>query len=132
MATPTQERRMTRRAILQVSLLNIAVALMILPLESVLNRIMITELAIPATLVAGLIAIRYVTAPLRIVFGRVSDVRPIRGRKRTWYIAAGMLLMVAGLLLSPVTALAVPTLGAVGIAGVVGAFVLLGFGVNLS
>jgi len=123
---------MSRRRILQVSLLHVAVALMILPLESVLNRIMINELAIPATLVAALIAIRYVTAPLRVVFGRVSDTRPIRGRKRTWYIAAGLLLMMAGLVLSPMAALSIPSLAGGGLLLTVGAFVLLGFGVNMA
>jgi BCD family chlorophyll transporter-like MFS transporter len=123
---------MSRRAIVQVSLLHVAVALMLLPLESVLNRIMIQELSLSATLVGGLIAIRYVTAPLRVLFGRVSDTRPIQGRRRTWYIAAGMVLMIVGLLLSPLGALSIPSLGAAGVALTLGAFVLMGFGVNLA
>lgn len=122
---------MSRRAILQVSLLNIAVALMILPLESVLNRIMIQELGMAATLVAGLVALRYITAPLRIVFGRISDTRPIAGRRRTPYIAAGLVLMAVGLALAPFAAYSTPTLGTLGVLLTTATFVLIGFGVNM-
>jgi len=125
-------RRMGWRAILQVCLLNIAVALMILPLNSTLNRIMIVELRLPATLVAVLISLRFITSPSRIWFGRLSDTRPIGGRRRTWYIAGGMLVLAVGLMASTYAALAIPDLGVAGIIISVLTFGLLGVGVNLT
>jgi BCD family chlorophyll transporter-like MFS transporter len=103
-----------------------------LPLNSTLNRIMINELRLPATLVAVLISLRYITSPTRIWFGRLSDTRPIGGRRRTWYIAIGMVLLALGLIASTYAALAIPNLGAVGIALSVLAFGLLGLGVNMT
>ena len=120
------------RRVLQVSLLNIAVALIILPLDSTLNRIMIVELGLSATLTAVLISLRFFTSPLRIWFGRISDRLPIRGLHRTWYIALGMFLMVSGFLLTPYAAYAIPEGGSAGILFAIGSFALLGFGVNLT
>lgn len=58
----------------------------------VLNRIMIKELAIPATLVAGTIAMHQFVAPARLWFGQMSDAKPIRGYHRTGYVWIGALL----------------------------------------
>jgi BCD family chlorophyll transporter-like MFS transporter len=124
--------RMSKRAILQVALLNIAVTIVILPLDSTLNRLMINELALPATLVALLISLRFITSPLRIYFGRVSDTRPIAGRQRTWYIALGLLLMTTGFVLTPYAAYSIPEYGGLGLVFAVLAFGLLGFGVNMT
>lgn len=125
-------RRMHWREIAQVSLLNLAVALMILPLDSVLNRVMISELRLSATLVAVLISLRFITSPLRIIFGRISDARPIAGRQRTWYILMGIVLMALGLILSAHAALAIPRLGPLGIALAFLTFGMLGLGVNMT
>jgi BCD family chlorophyll transporter-like MFS transporter len=118
--------------IVQVSLLNLAVALMILPLDSVLNRVMISELQLSATLVALLISLRFITSPLRIVFGRMSDANPIAGRKRTWYILIGIALMAIGLILSPHAALAIPRSGFWGGMAAFLVFGILGLGVNMT
>ncbi len=126
------ERRMHWHEIAQVALLNLAVALMILPLDSVLNRVMISELRLSATLVAVLISLRFITSPLRIIFGRISDARPIAGRKRTWYILIGIILMALGLILSAHAALAIPRLGLWGIALAFLTFGMLGLGVNMT
>lgn len=55
----------------------------------VLNRIMIKELAIPATLVAGTIAMHQFVAPARLWFGQLSDAKTIRGYHRTGYVWIG-------------------------------------------
>jgi BCD family chlorophyll transporter-like MFS transporter len=120
------------RAILQVSLLNIAVGLILVPLESTLNRVMIYELALPATLVSVLVSLRFITAPLRVWFGRISDAHPIAGRNRTWYIALGMAVMAVGLVTSPYAALSIPRVGALGIAASFLTFGLIGLGVSLT
>ncbi len=61
-----------------------------------LNRVMISELAIPGLLVGGGLAFEQLVSPSRVLFGLVSDTWPIRGRKRTPYIwlgTAGFCLM---------------------------------------
>ena len=54
-----------------------------------LNRIMITELSLPAILVGGGLAFEQLAAPSRVLFGNISDTWPIKGRKRTPYIYLG-------------------------------------------
>lgn len=58
----------------------------------VLNRIMIKELAIPATLVALTIAMHQFVAPARLWFGQLSDAKTIRGYHRTGYVWIGTAL----------------------------------------
>ncbi|MBD2022421.1 BCD family MFS transporter [Leptolyngbya sp. FACHB-36] len=55
----------------------------------VLNRVMIQELAIPATIVAGLVAIPLFVSPARIWFGQLSDAKRLFGGYRTGYIWMG-------------------------------------------
>jgi MFS transporter, BCD family, chlorophyll transporter len=58
----------------------------------VLNRVMIKELAIPATIVAGAIAMNQFVAPARVWFGQMSDAKPILGYHRTGYVWIGTAL----------------------------------------
>lgn len=58
----------------------------------VLNRIMIKELAIPATLVAGTIAMHQLVAPSRLWFGQMSDAKPFLKYHRTGYVWVGAAL----------------------------------------
>lgn len=55
----------------------------------VLNRVMIAELAIPATITAGILAISQFVAPVRIWFGQMSDTKPLFGQHRTGYVWIG-------------------------------------------
>lgn len=66
----------------------------------VLNRVMIAELKIPATLTAGILAIALFMAPLRVVFGQMSDAKPILGFHRTGYVWIGAALFTLTLPLS--------------------------------
>jgi len=54
-----------------------------------LNRVMLTELAFPGWLVGGALACEQLVAATRIVFGRLSDSRPLAGRYRIPYIWMG-------------------------------------------
>ncbi|MDH6059530.1 BCD family MFS transporter [Chrysosporum bergii ANA360D] len=55
----------------------------------VLNRVMIQEIAIPATLVSLVLALPAFVSPARIWFGQMSDLKPIWGYHRTAYVWAG-------------------------------------------
>ncbi|NEP01516.1 MAG: BCD family MFS transporter [Symploca sp. SIO2E9] len=55
----------------------------------VLNRVMIAELAIPATITAGTLAVAQFVAPARIWFGQRSDAKPLFNHHRTGYVWIG-------------------------------------------
>jgi MFS transporter, BCD family, chlorophyll transporter len=94
-------RVMPFHKILRLGLINMAVALTAVPIDGTLNRVMISELGIPASLVALLIALPYLSAPLQVWVGGYADRHPLFGRRRTPYIALGLLLCAAGSVLTP-------------------------------
>lgn len=66
----------------------------------VLNRVMIAELKIPATITAGILAIGLFIAPARVLFGQMSDAKPLFGYHRTGYVWIGAALFTLTLPLS--------------------------------
>jgi BCD family chlorophyll transporter-like MFS transporter len=89
---------------IQLGLLHVAVAMTLVPINSTLNRVMIKELAISATLVAILASLPYLFSPIQVAIGSFADRHPILGMRRTPYIFAGLLLCVAGVVLAPFAA----------------------------
>ncbi len=59
----------------------------------VLNRVMIQELAIPATVVGVTLAVPLFVSPARVWFGQMSDAKPIFGYHRTGYVWIGSALL---------------------------------------
>jgi BCD family chlorophyll transporter-like MFS transporter len=97
-----------------------------------LNRVMIAELGLPATLVAALFALPLLVAPLRLWFGHRSDSHPVFGRRREPYLLLGALLIGAG-----VAAIALATVRTADRLALFGpaaasAFLLYGVGRNLA
>jgi MFS transporter, BCD family, chlorophyll transporter len=90
--------------ILRLGLLHVAVAITLVPINGTLNRIMIGELGLAATLVAVLISLPYLFSPLQVWIGGYSDRHPLWGYRRTPYIALGLLLCVGGAALAPTAA----------------------------
>jgi len=86
---------------LQLGLIHVAVAMTLVPINSTLNRVMIKELAISATLVAILASLPYLFSPIQVAIGSYSDRHPILGFRRTPYILAGLILCVIGVIVSP-------------------------------
>jgi MFS transporter, BCD family, chlorophyll transporter len=117
---------------LQLGLIHVAVAMTLVPINSTLNRVMIKELAISATLVAILASLPYLFAPIQVAIGSYSDRHPIFGLRRTPYILAGLLLCVAGLIISPYVAFLMAENLLPGILVGVLAFGAWGMGYNLS
>ncbi|MDR9403098.1 MAG: PucC family protein, partial [Halothece sp. Uz-M2-17] len=58
----------------------------------VLNRVMISELGIPATVAAGTLALHQFVAPARVWFGQLSDAKPIFKLHRSGYVWVGTAL----------------------------------------
>ena len=86
---------------IQVSLVHVAIAMMVVPADSTLNRIMINEMALSATMVALLLTLPYLFSPVQLAIGSFADRHPIWGRRRTPYILAGLVLSAVGIALAP-------------------------------
>lgn len=97
-----------------------------------LNRVMIAELELPATLVAALFALPLLVSPLRLWLGYRSDGFPIFGRRREPYMLLGALLIGAGV--ATIAAVAVKFSDALGtfVPAALAAFLLYGVGRNLA
>jgi BCD family chlorophyll transporter-like MFS transporter len=86
---------------IQLGLIHLAVAMTLVPINSTLNRVMIKELEISATLVAVMASLPYLISPIQVAVGSFSDRHPIMGLYRTPYILVGLLLCVGGVVISP-------------------------------
>ena len=117
---------------IQLGLIHVAVAMTLVPINSTLNRVMIKELAISATLVAILASLPYLFAPVQVAIGSYSDRHPILGFRRTPYILVGLILCVIGLLVSPYIAFLMADNLPLGILAGLLAFGAWGMGYNLS
>jgi MFS transporter, BCD family, chlorophyll transporter len=116
----------------QLGLIHVGVAMTLVPINSTLNRVMIKELAISATLVAILASLPYLLAPIQVAVGSYSDRHPVLGYRRSPYILAGLLLCVLGLIISPYVAFLMGSNFPLGLLVGVLAFGAWGMGYNLS
>lgn len=117
---------------IQLGLIHVAVAITLVPINSTLNRVMIKELAISATIVAILASLPYVFAPLQVAIGSFSDRHPILGLRRTPYILIGLLLCVAGVVISPQVAFLMAENPAMGLLAAALGFGAWGMGYNFA
>lgn len=117
---------------LQLGLIHVAVAMTLVPINSTLNRVMIKELALSATLVAVLASLPYLFSPLQVLIGSYSDHHPVLGLRRSPYILAGLGLCALGVVISPQAAFLLASAPWLGIALSALAFGAWGMGYNLS
>ena len=88
--------------LLRLSLFQISVGMATVMLAGTLNRVMIVELLVPASLVAVMIAIPVLIAPLRTIYGHKSDTyKSFIGWKRIPYMWFGSLFQFGGLAIMP-------------------------------
>lgn len=88
--------------LLRLSLFQVSVGMAVVLLNGTLNRVMIVELQVPAALVALMIAIPLLFAPLRALIGFRSDnYKSYLGWRRVPYIAIGSMLQFGGLAIMP-------------------------------
>jgi len=116
----------------QLGLIHVAVAMTLVPINSTLNRVMIKELAISATVVAILASLPYLFSPIQVAIGSYSDRHPIFGFRRTPYIFAGLILCVLGVIVSPQVAFLMHDNFRLGLLVGILAFGAWGMGYNLS
>lgn len=124
--------------LLRLSLFQISVGMAAVMLLGTLNRVMIVELGVAATIVAVMIAIPVLIAPFRALLGFRSDTyRSAIGWKRIPYLWFGTLWQFGGLAIMPMGLLVLSGDQAIGPtwAGEVGAglaFLLTGLGMHMT
>ncbi|AFZ23677.1 PUCC protein [Cylindrospermum stagnale PCC 7417] len=90
--TPTKSLAVPRVNVLtmfRLGLFQMGLSMMSILTLGVLNRVMIQEIAIPATLVSLVLAMPAFVSPSRIWFGQMSDAKPLWGYHRTAYVWVG-------------------------------------------
>ena len=120
------------RKSLQLALIHAAVAMTLVPINSTLNRVMIKEMAVSATLVALLASLPYLFSPAQVVIGSYADRHPLLGRRRSVYIAFGLFLCVVGVMLAPRAVFLMPENRTLGILFSLLAFGAWGMGYNFA
>ncbi|ROU03113.1 PucC family protein [Histidinibacterium lentulum] len=124
--------------LLRLSLFQISVGMATVMLLGTLNRVMIVELSVPATVVALMIAIPVLVAPFRALLGFRSDTyRSAIGWKRIPYLWFGTLYQFGGLAIMPMALLVLSgdrTIDAdwAGYLGAGLAFLLTGLGMHMT
>jgi len=121
--------------LLRLSLFQVSVGMALALLIGTLNRVMIVELGVPASLVSVMIALPLLFAPLRALIGFRSDIHTsVLGWRRVPYIWIGTLLQFGGLAIMPFALLVLSgdTHGPIlyGQIGAALAFLLVGAGIH--
>ncbi len=117
---------------IQLSLIHVAVAMTLVPINSTLNRVMIKEMALSATLVAVLASLPYIFSPLQMVIGSYSDRHPWLGYRRSGYIALGLVMCAAGVSLAPLAVFLMPQNQWLGLGLSMVVFAAWGMGYNVA
>ena len=97
-----------------------------------LNRIMIADLGLPASLVAFFFAIPLLVSPVRVWLGYRSDGFPLFGRRREPYIVIGALIIGLGIVAAAKTTASTTQVTAMLFLSGILSFLLYGIGRNLA
>ncbi|WVN41413.1 PucC family protein [beta proteobacterium MWH-UniP1] len=124
--------------LLRLSLFQVSVGMAMVLLIGTLNRVMIVELKVPATIVAAMVALPLVFAPFRALIGFKSDVHRCElGWRRVPYIWMGTMLQFGGFAVMPFALLVLAGAGHaadapawIGQLGAAIAFLLVGAGMH--
>ena len=83
---------MNFRLLIQLSLVHVGVSLTVVPITGTLNRVMISDMGLPAVLVGLLVALPYMLSPLQVFVGDYADRRPLWGLHRSpWMLIGGLM-----------------------------------------
>jgi BCD family chlorophyll transporter-like MFS transporter len=120
----------------RLSLFQVSVGMALVLLNGTLNRVMIVELSVPAWLVATMVSVPLLIAPLRALIGHRSDSYvSVLGWRRVPFMGLGTMLQYAGLGMMPFALLVLSEASgtsvlALGLAGL--AFLLVGSGLHIT
>ena len=111
---------------MRLGLVQVALGSIVAITNSTLNRVMVVELALLATLPGALVAMHYAVQALRPRWGYGSDI----GGRRTPWIIGGMAVLAAGGIGAAASTAVMGTSVGLGIAASVLAYLLIGIGVG--
>jgi BCD family chlorophyll transporter-like MFS transporter len=125
--------------LLRLSLFQVTVGMALVLMVGTLNRVMIVELKVPATLVAVMLALPLVFAPFRALIGFRSDTfRSALGLRRLPYIFKGTMYQFGGFAIMPFALLVLSGYGEavdaprwIGLSAAALSFLLVGAGVHI-
>jgi MFS transporter, BCD family, chlorophyll transporter len=123
---------MNWRKVIQFTLVHVGVAITAVPVNSTLNRIMITELNLPALLVGVLVAFPYLLSPLQVLAGSWADHNTVWGRHRSPWILIGGLMASFGSYMTSHAVVLMESNFALGLLAAVVTFAIWGLGVNIA
>ncbi len=112
--------------IVRLGLVQASIGAIVMLATSLLNRVMVVEFALPATLPAGLVAWHYAVQMTRPHWGHGSD----KGSRRTPWIMAGMAALALGAMLATDATLTIAARPVFGMVLAVAGFSLIGAGVG--
>jgi MFS transporter, BCD family, chlorophyll transporter len=125
--------------LLRLSLFQVSVGMALVMLVGTLNRVMIVELSVPASLVGVMLALPLLFAPLRTLIGYKSDThRSALGWRRVPFIWKGTMLQFGGFAVMPFALLVLAKQGQaahapewLGLGGAAIAFLMVGAGMHI-
>jgi BCD family chlorophyll transporter-like MFS transporter len=125
--------------LLRLSLFQVTVGMALVLIVGTLNRVMIVELSVPASLVAVMLALPLLFAPFRLLIGYRSDVHvSALGLRRVPYIWKGTLYQFGGFAIMPFSLLVLSGYGEavdaprwIGYSSAALSFLLVGAGVHI-
>lgn len=125
--------------LLRLSLFQVSVGMALVLMVGTLNRVMIVELQVPATLVGVMVALPLVFAPFRALIGFRSDrFKSALGLRRLPFIFRGTMLQFGGFAIMPFALLVLSGYGEaidaprwIGLSAAALAFLLVGAGVHI-
>jgi MFS transporter, BCD family, chlorophyll transporter len=125
--------------LLRLSLFQVTVGMALVLMVGTLNRVMIVELKVPATLVAVMLALPLIFAPFRALIGFKSDTfRSALGLRRLPYIFKGTMYQFGGFAIMPFALLVLSGYGEavdaprwIGLSAAALSFLLVGAGVHI-
>ncbi|MEL6289022.1 MAG: BCD family MFS transporter [Pseudomonadota bacterium] len=113
-------------AIFRLGLVQTALGAIVVLTTATLNRVMVVELSLAASIPGALVGLHYAVQILRPRWGFGSDI----GGRRTPWIIAGMAILAAGAILAAIATALLAEAPLAGALLVTGAFVIIGIGVG--
>ena len=117
---------------MQLALVHVGVSITVVPVTSTLNRILIADMKLPATLVGLLVALPYLLSPLQVLVGHWTDRHLLWGRRRSPWMVIGGLTAAFGGYLTAHAALAFGDNFWLGLTASLIVFSIWGIGVNVA
>jgi len=125
-------RLVERLSVARLALFPLGLGLALVLVTGTLNRVMIVELKLPASLVGLFFAMMLIVAPARAWLGYLSDGYPLRGKRREPYIALGALLLAAAVIVITLLVTHSARRGVLLVPAGLLAFIAYALGVNLA